>query len=226
MRILLVEDENALRTVTEKRLKQEGYSVDSCEDGIAAEDYIRAGSYDCMVLDIMLPGKDGIGILRDMRDRQDATPVLLLTARDSVADRVAGLDAGADDYLVKPFSFDELLARVRAILRRKGEGKSALLRCADLEMDTVARQVRRAGRFIDLTAKEYALLEYFLHNHGKVLSRSQIIEHIWDFDFDSDSNIVDVYVRYLRRKVDADYDLKLIHTVRGMGYVLREEREA
>lgn len=223
MRVLLVEDELSLQRVTEKRLKQEGYSVDVCSDGEEAEQFIQMGDYDCIVLDIMLPKKDGLTVVKEMRDRQDKTPVLLLTARDSVSDRVKGLDAGADDYLVKPFSYDEMLARVRAMLRRGGEVKSVLLKYGGLEMDTVSRRVSRDGKNIELTAKEYALLEYFLRNPEKVLTRSQIIEHIWNFDFDSDSNIVDVYVRYLRRKVDYDYDVKLIHTVRGAGYVLREE---
>lgn len=223
MRILLVEDEMTLQAVTAKRLAQEGYSVDVSGDGEEAAQYIRMGEYDCIVLDIMLPHRDGISILRDMRARQDGTPVLLLTAKDSIEDRVKGLDAGADDYLVKPFSFDELSARVRAMLRRGGEAKSVLLEFADLKMDTLSHQVYRGEKSIELTAKEYALLEYFLRNSGKVLTRSQIIEHIWNFDFDSDSNIVDVYVRYLRRKVDYDFPVKLIHTVRGVGYVLRAE---
>lgn len=223
MRILLVEDELSLQAVTLKRLTQEGYSVDVCSDGEEASEYIEMGEYDCIVLDIMLPKKDGITVLREMRDQQDKTPVLLLTAKDSIADRVLGLDAGADDYLVKPFSYDELLARVRAMFRRKGEVKSVVLKYADLEMDTIARQVSRDGQPIILTAKEYALLEYFLRNPEKVLTRNQIIEHIWNFDFDSDSNIVDVYVRYLRRKIDYGFEDKLIHTMRGIGYVLRQD---
>ena len=223
MRILLVEDEAALRAILAKRLKQEGYSVDVCADGEEADSFIQMGEYDCVILDIMLPKKDGIAVLTDMRNAQNSTPVLLLTAKDSIEDRVQGLDSGADDYLTKPFSYEELLARVRAMLRRKGETKSVVLRCADLEMDTVAKQVRRGTTVIELTAKEYALLEYFLRNVGRVLARSQIVEHIWNFDFEYDSNIIDVYVRYLRRKIDMGFDKKLIHTVRGSGYVLREE---
>lgn len=223
MRLLIVEDEAALNAIIEKRLTQEGYSVDTCFDGEDALDYIRVGEYDCIVLDIMLPKIDGLEVLRTMRANRNGTPVLLLTARDSVADRVQGLDAGADDYLVKPFSFDELSARVRAMLRRTGDEKSVVLKLADLEMDTVSKNVTRAGKLIELTAKEYALLEYFMRNPGHVLTRSQITEHVWNFDFDCDSNIVDVYVRYLRRKIDREFDQKLLHTVRGSGYVLREQ---
>lgn len=225
MRLLVVEDEASLQAVIAKRLTQEGYSVDVCGDGQEALDFLDAAEYDCVVLDVMLPRKSGLDVLRILRARDDGTPVLLLTAMDSIADRVNGLDAGADDYLVKPFSFDELLARIRALFRRKGEAKTAQLSIDDLTMDTAARVVRRSGRLIELTAKEYALLEYFLRNKNHVLSRDQIIEHIWNFDFDGDSNIVDVYVRYLRRKIDYDFPHKLIHTVRGTGYVLREEDE-
>lgn len=223
MRILVVEDELSLQAITIKRLEQEGYSVDSCGDGQEAQDYIQLGGYDCIILDIMLPKKDGLSVLREMRDEGDLTPVLLLTAKDSIHDRVTGLDAGADDYLIKPFSFDELSARVRSLFRRQGESKSVVFEIADLSMDTIAHSVKRGDKNIDLTAKEYSMLEYFLRNPRRVLTRSQIIEHIWNFDFDCDSNIVDVYIRYLRRKIDNDFEKKLLHTVRGIGYVLREE---
>lgn len=223
MRILLVEDEKFLRNIIAKRLKEEGYSVDMSADGEEAEEYIAVGTYDCIILDIMMPKKDGLAVLREMRERGNRVPVLLLTAKDSIEDRVQGLDAGADDYLVKPFSNAELMARVRVLLRRNGEEKTTVLKIADLEMNTATRIVTRAGKNIELTAKEYALLDYFLRNKECVLTRGQIIEHIWNFDFDCDSNIVDVYVRYLRRKIDYDFPVKLIHTIRGSGYVLREE---
>lgn len=222
MRILIAEDERLLRNIIEKRLKENGYSIDACRDGEEASDYLAVGQYDCIILDIMMPKKDGLQVLRDIRSAGNQTPVILLTARDSISDRVTGLDAGADDYLIKPFSAEELLARVRAMLRRQSENKTVVLKIADLEMDTVARRVTRQNTVIDLTAKEYALLEYFLHNQGHILTRTQIIEHIWNFDFDCDSNIVDVYVRYLRRKIDRNFEPKLIHTIRGSGYVMRE----
>lgn len=222
MRILIVEDEKSLLKVMARRLTQEGYSVDTAEDGEEALAYIEMGAYDCVVLDIMLPIQDGLTVLRRMRQKHNATPVLLLTAKDSVGDRVAGLDAGADDYLVKPFAYDELSARVRAMLRRNAESKSVVLSFGDLTLDTLSRQVKRAGQNIELSAKEFALLEYFMRNPERVLTRGQIIDHIWNFDFDNDSNIVDVYVRYLRRKIDADFDVKLLHTVRGVGYVMKE----
>lgn len=222
MRILVVEDEKSLLKITARRLTQEGYSVDMAEDGEEALAYIEMGAYDCVVLDIMLPMHDGLTVLRRMRQKHNAAPVLLLTAKDSISDRVQGLDAGADDYLVKPFAYDELSARVRALLRRNAENKSVVLNFADLSLDTLSRQVRRDGKNIELSAKEFALLEYFMRNLERVLTRGQIIDHIWNFDFDNDSNIVDVYVRYLRRKIDADFELKLLHTVRGVGYVLKE----
>lgn len=223
MRILIVEDEKSLRTLLERRFTGEKYTVDACGDGREALSYIETGTYDCIILDIMLPGMDGLSVLREMRDRRHRTPVLLLTARDSIVDRVKGLDIGADDYLTKPFSYDELSARVRAMLRRGGEEKTTILSLADLSMDTLTRTVTRGGKEIELTSKEYALLEYFLRHPGQVFTREQIIGHIWNFDFDNDSNIVDVYVRYLRRKIDDDSATPLIHTIRGTGYTLREK---
>lgn len=222
MQVLVVEDDAALRAMVSKRLRSQGYNVVACADGLNAADQMEAVEFDCIVLDIMLPGKDGLSLVRELRARGCATPVLLLTARDSIEDRVSGLDAGADDYVVKPFSFDELDARVRALLRRGTAEKSPVLRVADLELDTVRHIVRRSGKAIDLTSKEYALLEYLLRNQDHVLSREQIINHVWDYDFEGDSNIVDVYIRYLRRKMDRGYETALIHTVRGTGYVLRE----
>lgn len=223
MRVLVVEDEKSLRGIIERRLAQENYSVDSCGDGADALDYICTGCYDCVVLDIMLPELDGLSVLRTIRSRHIHTPVLLLTARDSVSDRVTGLDAGADDYLIKPFAFDELSARIRAMLRRRSEEKSTVLTVADLSMDTLTQRVTRGDKRIELTSREYALLEYLIRSSDQVLTRGQIIEHVWNFDFESDSNIIDVYIRYLRRKVDDGFDRKLIHTVRGSGYVLREK---
>ncbi len=223
MRILIVEDEKSLRTLLERRFTGEKYTVDACGDGREALSYIETGTYDCIILDIMLPGMDGLSVLREMRDRRHRTPVLLLTARDSIVDRVKGLDIGADDYLTKPFSYDELSARVRAMLRRGGEEKTTTLSLADLSMDTLTRTVTRGGKEIELTSKEFALLEYFLRHPGQVFTREQIISHIWNFDFDNDSNIVDVYVRYLRRKIDDDSATPLIHTIRGTGYTLREK---
>jgi DNA-binding response OmpR family regulator len=223
MRILLVEDEKSLSEVLARRLTEEGYGVDAVYDGGEAELYADAAVYDCIILDVMLPVKDGLQVLKHLRSKGNAVPVLLLTARDSISDRVAGLDAGADDYLVKPFSYDELSARIRAMFRRGTEKKSVVLEYAGLSMDTITREVKREGKLIDLTAKEYALLEYLLRNPGRVLTRTQITEHIWNYDFDSDSNVVDVYIRYLRRKIDDGFEPSLLQTVRGVGYVLRAE---
>ena len=223
MRILLVEDDPSLHKLIQKRLTEAGYAVDSCYTGGDALDYLNAADYDCVVLDWMLPEKDGVSVLREYRRGGGAAPVLLLPAKDSVSDRVAGLDAGADDYLTKPFAFDELLARVRAMLRRGSDVKNTALTLDDLTMDTAAHTVERAGKDIHLTSREYALLEYLLRNKGLVVSRMQIADHVWNLDFDCDSNIVDVYIRYLRNKIDRGFDRPLIHTVRGMGYVMRVE---
>ncbi|TCL43402.1 response regulator transcription factor [Harryflintia acetispora] len=223
MRILAVEDERDLLDVTAKRLEAQGYSVDRCTDGQEALDYAESAQYDLILLDIMLPKMDGLSVLRRLRGQGNRTPVLLLTARDSIEDRVQGLDGGADDYLTKPFAFEELLARVRVLLRR-GTGEAANeLALGDLCMDLAAHRVTRAGKEIKLSAKEYAILEYMLLNRGVVLSRERIEEHVWNYDFEGGSNVVDVYMRYLRRKLDDPFEKKLIHTVRGSGYVIREE---
>ncbi|PWM40548.1 MAG: DNA-binding response regulator [Clostridiales bacterium] len=223
MRILAVEDERDLLDVTAKRLEAQGYSVDRCTDGQEALDYAESAQYDLILLDIMLPKVDGLSVLRRLRGQGNRTPVLLLTARDSIEDRVQGLDGGADDYLTKPFAFEELLARVRVLLRR-GTGEAANeLALGDLCMDLAAHRVTRAGKEIKLSAKEYAILEYMLLNRGVVLSRERIEEHVWNYDFEGGSNVVDVYMRYLRRKLDDPFEKKLIHTVRGSGYVIREE---
>lgn len=224
MRLLVVEDEIHLLNILKKRLMKEHYSVDACSDGEEAMEYIRMTPYDGIVLDIMLPGKDGISILKQMRKEGNHTPVLLLTARDSIEDRVKGLDTGADDYLVKPFAFEELLARIRVMLRKQGEVRpqEEIFTVSDLSVDCKSHEVKRNGKKIELSSKEFSLLEYMIRNKGKVLSREQIENHIWDYDYMGSSNMVDVYIRYLRKKIDEPYEKKFIQTVRGVGYVLKE----
>lgn len=223
MRILFAEDERDLNDIITKKLTSQGYSVDSVYDGEEAIDILSYTDYDAVILDIMMPKADGFAVLRALRSKGKNTPVLFLTARDSVQDRVAGLDSGANDYLVKPFSVEELLARIRAMTRTAFRVSDSLLSVGDLTMDTAAKVVKRGGKEIPLSAKEYALLEYLMHNVGIVLSREKIENHIWNFDYEGGTNVVDVYIRYLRKKIDEGYDKKLIHTVRGRGYVLREE---
>lgn len=223
MRILFAEDERDLNHIITKKLTAQGYSVDSVYDGEEAIDILSYTDYDAVILDIMMPKADGFAVLRALRGAGKNTPVLFLTARDSVQDRVAGLDSGANDYLVKPFSVEELLARIRAMTRTAFGVSDSLLSVGDLTMDTAAKVVKRGGKEIPLSAKEYALLEYLMHNAGIVLSREKIENHIWNFDYEGGTNVVDVYIRYLRKKIDEGYDKKLIHTVRGRGYVLREE---
>jgi DNA-binding response OmpR family regulator len=221
MRILVVDDDRRLSAVIKRGLLEEAYAVDLAYDGEEGEYMAEVNPYDLIILDIMLPGKDGIEICRDLRARKINTPILMLTAKDTVEDRVKGLDVGADDYLVKPFAFNELLARVRAMLRREGMSKSPELRVGDLTLDTLTRQVRRGERPIELTTKEYVILEYFMRHPNVVLTRTMIEEHAWDYDFDSLSNLVDVYIRRLRRKIDNEGQDSLIQTVRGAGYRLR-----
>lgn len=223
MRILFAEDERDLNDIITKKLTSQGYSVDSVYDGEEAIGILSYTDYDAVILDIMMPKADGFAVLRALRSKGKNTPVLFLTARDSVQDRVAGLDSGANDYLVKPFSVEELLARIRAMTRTAFGVSDSLLSVGDLTMDTAAKVVKRGGKEIPLSAKEYALLEYLMHNAGIVLSREKIENHIWNFDYEGGTNVVDVYIRYLRKKIDEGYDKKLIHTVRGRGYVLREE---
>ena len=223
MRILICEDEIDLADGLCTILKGNKYSVDVVYDGEEALTYLEAENYDAVVLDIMMPKIDGLEVLRSFRQTGKTTPVLFLTAKDAVPDRVKGLDSGANDYLVKPFSFDELMARLRAIIRNSFGMTDNTVTVADLTMDCAAHTVTRAGQEISLSAKEYALLEYLLQNKGIVLSREKIEDHIWDFDYEGGTNVVDVYIRYLRKKLDDDYDNKLIHTVRGRGYVIREE---
>ena len=221
MRLLVVEDEKSLNTVLIKHLKQKGYSVDSCMDGVSALEYMSMVNYDCVILDIMLPGISGMEVLTKARKNGNTSPILMLTARDSVEDKVKGLDAGADDYMTKPFAFEELLARIRTLTRKTVGSKSNIYTLADLELNTEAHRVTRAGREIPLSSREFALLEYMIQNKGNALSREQILEHLWDYDYEGYSNIIDVYIRYLRKKIDEDYEPKLIHTIRGMGYVLK-----
>ena len=225
MRILVVEDEAGIARFICQGLSETGYVVDVASDGQEGLDYALAAPYDLIILDILLPKMDGLRLLRELRDRGVRTPVLLLTALDAVDDRVRGLDSGADDYLVKPFAFAELLARVRALLRRPPLQSNTVLRVGDLEMDLVRREVRRAGRQIDLSPREFSLLEYLMRHPNQVLTRTQIAEHIWNFDFYAESNVVDVYIGYLRRKIDRGFDQPLIHTVRGVGYRLSAEEE-
>ncbi|RMH59932.1 MAG: DNA-binding response regulator [Zetaproteobacteria bacterium] len=223
MKILVVEDEERVAHFIQKGLKEEGHAVDVSYDGEDGEFLGEVNDYDLIILDLMLPKKNGITVCRELRERGVSTPVLMLTARDSVEDKVRGLDAGADDYLAKPFAFEELLARVRALLRRQSESKSPILKVADLELDPISRRATRAGKNIRLTTKEYALLEYLMRNPGKVLSRTLIGEHVWDMNFDPESNVIDVYISHLRNKVDKGFDKPLIHTLRGQGYVLTDE---
>jgi DNA-binding response OmpR family regulator len=222
MRILVVEDERRLNELIAKKLKLEHYSVDACLRGDDAQACLACAEYDAVVLDIMLPGAGGLVILRELRARGNKTPVLLLTAKDSIQDRVTGLDAGADDYLVKPFAFDELLARVRALVRRNYQAASNVFTIADLALDCDARTVVRAGQTIECSSKEFSILEYLICNKNIVLSREKISSHIWNYDYEGVSNILDVYIRSLRKKMDEGFPKKLIHTVRGVGYVLRE----
>ncbi len=222
MRILIAEDEKDLNVVLKKRLEEESYSVDACFEGEEALDYIACTEYDVILLDIMMPKKSGLEVLRTLRRNDRKTPVILLTAKDSVEDRVTGLDAGADDYLVKPFAFEELLARIRVMLRKRSGQSSNLLRVGELTLDLGSYTVVREGRQISLSAKEFALLRYLMMNQGIILSRDQIEQHIWNYDYAGSSNMVDVYIRYLRKKIDDPFSEKLIHTVRGAGYVLRE----
>lgn len=223
MRLLLIEDDQALREILAKRLAQEGYAVDACSDGNEGLGFALAAPYDGIILDIMLPGIDGLTLLKHLRARHVASSVLLLTARDAVDDRVHGLDCGADDYLTKPFAYEELSARLRAMLRRGVPSHSPVLHVGLLEMDTVSHTVHRAGKIISLTAKEYALLEYMMRNAGQVLTPGQIYDHVWACQTGLDSNLVPVYIGYLRAKIDRGEAATYIQTLRGFGYVLREE---
>ncbi|MBD2778501.1 response regulator transcription factor [Iningainema tapete] len=223
MRVLLVEDEPGIAQFISQGLKEAGYATDIATDGQQGLDYASSAEYDIIVLDIMLPQMDGLQLLRKLRSQGFKTPVLLLTARDAVEDRVRGLDAGADDYLFKPFALSELLARLRALLRRPPMQQNTILRVGDLEMDVATREVRRAGKSINLSPREFTLLEYLMRHPRQVLTRSQITEHTWNFDFYENSNVIDVYIGYLRRKIDHGFDKPLLHTVRGVGYCLNAD---
>ena len=224
MKILIVEDEPSLNKIIAKRLKIEAYSVDSAFNGKEALAYLDAADYDLLIVDIMMPEMDGLTLVKTLRSRGSQVPVLFLTARDSLQDKVSGLDCGGDDYLVKPFEFEDLLARIRSLLRRSNPQQTASpqLVLADLVLDTRTHQVTRGGTEISLTPKEFAILDYLLRNQGTVLSREQILEHAWDFSYEGASNMVDVYIKTLRKKIDKDFEPKLLHTVRGTGYVLKE----
>ena len=220
MRILVVEDEQAIATFICQGLTESGYAVDMAVDGAEALHWIAIAEYDLVILDVMLPDRDGLSVCAEIRQRGLHTPVLMVTARDAIDDRVAGLDSGADDYLVKPFAFAELLARIRALLRREPVFKGSLLQVADLELDTLTRVARRAGQAIALTSKEYSLLEFLMRHPNQTMTRAAIAEHVWNYDFDSLTNLIDVYIFALRRKLDEPHSVKLLHTVRGVGYRL------
>ena len=223
MRILVVEDERKVASFIRQGLGEEGYAVDVASNGEEGLAMARNGVHDLIILDIGLTKMNGLQVLQELRRRKVTTPVLLLTVRATIEDKVLGLDAGADDYLTKPFAFQELVARVRALLRRRTEGGPAVLQFADLTLDPARHTAFRGGQKIDLTSKEFALLDYFMRNPGRVLTRTMIIEHVWDYDFDTGTNVVDVYVNYLRKKIDSDREPKLIHTIRGVGYVMKAE---
>jgi two-component system OmpR family response regulator len=223
MRLLVAEDEAKLAALLKRGLAEEGYAVDVAPDGQHASWLVAENSYDAIILDVMLPDANGFQLCKKLRESGCWSPVLMLTARDNVNDRIVGLDSGADDYLTKPFSFDELLARLRALTRRVVSDRPTVVSVGDLALDPASRRVTRDHANIELTRKEFALLEYFMRHPGEVLSRSSLIEHVWDFAFDGDSNVVDVYVRYLRQKIDRPFGRDTIETVRGAGYRLREE---
>ncbi len=223
MRILIVEDNPKMAGVIRQGLVENGYAVDTADGGHQGEEMAAAAAYDAVILDVMLPDQDGLHVCRNLRRRGVSTPIMILTALSTTGDKVQGLDAGADDYLTKPFEFDELLARLRALLRRGEAREASRLTFADVELDLVRRTVTRAGQAIKLTTKEFALLEYLLRNAGRVVTRTQIGEHVWDMNFDTDSNVIDVYVSMLRRKIDKGFSRRLIHTVIGAGYCMKVE---
>ena len=221
MRLLVIEDEKQLLKLIGKRLKEEGYAYDLASDGREGLNFAESIEYDCIILDIMLPSVDGFTIIQKLRGKNINSPIIVLTAKSATKDKVNGLDYGADDYITKPFSFEELIARVRAMLRRKLDEKETVLKCRDLTLDLISREVYRDNKLIHLTTKEFSILEYFLRNKGRILTKSQIAEHVWNYEFDYHSNIIEVYIRYLRKKIDDDYEKKLIHTIRGVGYKIK-----
>ena len=225
MRLLVVEDEKKLNELITKKLKKEYYGVDSCFDGEEAVRYVEGTEYDAIILDIMLPKLDGFEVIKRIRAKKNKVPILLLTARDNIDDKVKGLDYGADDYLVKPFIFEELMARIRVLLRRNSGNVDNVITIANLKVDLDAKTVFRDDLLIKLSGREYSILEYLIRNKGKILSRERIEDHIWNYDYEGGTNVIDVYIRYLRKKIDDSYTPKLIHTVRGLGYVLRVDNE-
>ncbi len=222
MRILVAEDEKALNRILVKQFEKLGYSVDSCFDGESVFDYLAGASYDVIVMDVMMPKKDGFTVLEEMRSCKNTTPVIFLTAKTEICDRVHGLDLGANDYLIKPFSFEELAARVRMVTRDSKGNSTNLFSVNDLTVDVKSHEVKRAGRVIELSAREYSILEVLISNAGTVMTREKIENSVWNYDYAGGTNVIDVYIRYLRKKIDDGYDTKLIHTVRGVGYVLKE----
>ena len=224
MRLLFAEDEKDLNTILTKRLSEEGYSVDSCYDGETALEYLDSVEYDGAILDIMMPKRDGFSVVAEIRGKGNEVPILFLTARDAVEDRVRGLDIGANDYLIKPFAISELLARVRALVRRNTKTTGSILREGDLSLDLAAHTVTRGDKEIELSTKEFSLLSFLMQNPGIVLSREKIEDHVWNLDYEGGTNVVDVYISFLRKKIDSGFEEKLIHTVRGSGYVFRRER--
>ena len=225
MRLLVVEDEKKLNELITKKLKKEYYGVDSCFDGEEAIRYVEGTEYDAIILDIMLPKLDGFEVIKRIRAKKNKVPILLLTARDNIDDKVKGLDYGADDYLVKPFIFEELMARIRVLLRRNSGNADNVVTIANLTVDLDAKTVFRDDLLIKLSGREYSILEYLIRNKGKILSRERIEDHIWNYDYEGGTNVIDVYIRYLRKKIDDNYTPKLIHTIRGLGYVLRVDNE-
>jgi len=225
MKVLIVEDDKKLSTFLQKGLREEQFAVDVCRNGNDAVHFAQVNDYDVIILDIMLPEKDGITVCRELREKSIATPIIMLTAKDTVADKINGLSEGADDYLTKPFSFAELLARTKALLRRSQDYKAKTLKVNDLELDPWKRTVSRGNQEISLTGKEYALLEYLMRNKGRIVSKSMIIEHVWDMNYEGLSNVVNVYINHLRKKIDKDFKNKLIHTIRGYGYKIDEDKK-
>lgn len=221
MRILVIEDEMDLNDIITKQLRKNNYAVDNCFDGKEALDYIVGAKYDLILCDVMMPNISGFDFIEKLRKQGNDTPVIFLTAKDGISDKIEGLDLGASDYIVKPFSFEELFARIRVVVRNKSVDKQNILKIEDLTLDISSHEVKRGGKILELSAKEYAILKYMLMNKGIVLSREKIENHIWNYDYDGASNVIDVYIRYLRKKVDDDFDEKLIKTVRGAGYVLK-----
>ena len=225
MRLLVVEDEKKLNDLITKKLEKEYYGVDSCFDGEEAVRYVEGTEYDAIILDIMLPKLDGFEVIKRIRAKKNKVPILLLTARDNIDDKVKGLDYGADDYLVKPFIFEELMARIRVLLRRNSGNADNIITIANLKVDLDAKTVFRDDVLIKLSGREYSILEYLIRNKGKILPRERIEDHIWNYEYEGGTNVIDVYIRYLRKKIDDGYTPKLIHTVRGLGYVLRIDNE-